>query len=82
MESLTRRRTQPRILFVLLLLTAFNLLVAVRSTAVSHNIIYISRKLLQRSPVPPTPRGNRFQTPGPCTNLPRRPPNTPSCPPL
>ncbi|RZC91415.1 hypothetical protein C5167_027477 [Papaver somniferum] len=79
MESLTRRRTLPKILFVLLL-TTFNLLVAVSSTAVSLNNMYISRKLLQRSP---PPRGNIHRpTPAPCTNLPRRPPNTPSCPPL
>ncbi|KAI3866834.1 hypothetical protein MKX03_006724 [Papaver bracteatum] len=54
MESLTRRSrriTQPTILFILLLLTAFTLLVSVDST--------VSRKLLQRSrPLPPSPRPN------------------------
>ncbi|KAI3890050.1 hypothetical protein MKW92_039250 [Papaver armeniacum] len=80
MESFTRRRTQPKILLILLLLTAFNLLVAVNSTAVTQNNIYISRKLLQRSP-PPTPRGNIHYAPEPCTNLPGRRPSTPSCPP-
>ncbi|KAI3866836.1 hypothetical protein MKX03_006726 [Papaver bracteatum] len=61
MESLTRRSrriTQPTILFILLLLTAFTLLVSVDST--------VSRKLLQRSrSPPPTPIPNIHRPKGP-----------------
>ncbi|MCL7049456.1 hypothetical protein MKW94_018569 [Papaver nudicaule] len=95
MESLTRtrRRTQPMILFVLLLLTAFILPIAVDSVAVCHNSnTYISRKLRERpSPPPPTanlikrnpppePPSSPIDTPTPPTDPPSPPIDTPSPP--
>ncbi|MCL7037587.1 hypothetical protein MKW94_029756 [Papaver nudicaule] len=83
MESLARTRTQPMILFVLLLLTAFILPIAVDSVAVCHNSnTYISRKLRER-PSPPPPTANRIKRnppPEPPTDPPSSPIDTPTPP--